>query len=64
MGDQTQKDEAVVVDHVDSTALVEEAGVAPSVDDAEAAAAEVVHNTHTEQEAEHTSSQDNHIEVA
>ena len=61
MEDQTQKDK--VVDHVDSTALVEEAGVVPSVDDAEAAA-EDVHNTHTEQEAEYISSHDNHIEVA
>ena len=64
MEDQAQMDvddEAVVV-HVDSTPPVEEAGVVPSVDDAEAAAAvEAVHNTHTEQEGEHTSFQDNHI---
>ena len=61
--DQAQKnvDEVVVVD-VDLMPLAEEAGVVPSVDDAEAAAAaEAVHNTHTEQEAEHTSFQDNHI---
>ena len=63
MEDQAQKgvDEVVVVVvvHVDSTPL-EEAEVVPSVDDAEAAA-EAVHNTHTEKEAEHTSFQDNHI---
>ena len=54
-------DEAVVV-HVDSTPLVEAAGVVPSVDDAEEAEVEeAVHNTHTEQEGEHTSFQDNHI---
>ena len=68
MEDQAQKDVAVVdvvvvVGHVDSTLLAEEAEVVPSVDDAEAVAAvEAVHNTHTEQEAEqHTSFQDNHI---
>ena len=67
MEDQAQKDvdEVEVVVHVDSTPLAEGAGVVPSVDDAEeAAAAEAVHNIHTEQEAEHTSFQDNHIEAA
>jgi hypothetical protein len=62
--DQAQKDVeevVVVVVHVDSTPLAEEAGVVPFVDDAEMAAAEAVHNIHTEQEAEHTSFQDNHI---
>ena len=63
MEDQAQKDvDVVVVVHVDLTPQAEEAEVAPSVDDAEAvAAAEAVHNTHTEQEAEHTLFQDNHI---
>ena len=62
MEDQAQKDaDEVVVVHVDSTPLAAEAGVVPSVDDAEAAAAEAVHNTHTEQEGEHTSFPDNHI---
>ena len=62
--DQAQKDVdemVVVVVHVDSTPLAEEAGVVPSVGDAEVAAAEAAHNTHTEQEGEHTWSQDNHI---
>lgn len=60
---QKNVDEIVVV-HVDSTPPAEEAGVVPSVDDAEAeaaAVAEAVHNTHTEQEGEHTSFRDNHI---
>lgn len=65
MEDQAQKDVdgVVAVVHVDLTPQAEEVGVAPSVDDAEAAAAaaEAVHNTHTEQEAEHTLFQDNHI---
>lgn len=60
---QKNVDEMVVVVHVDSTPLAE-AEVVPSVDDAEAeaaAVAEAVHNTHTEQEGEHTSFRDNHI---
>ena len=62
MVDQEQKDEVVVVVvvHVDSTLLAEEAEVVPSVDDVEAAE-EAVHNIHIEQEVEHTSFQDNHI---
>ena len=60
--DQEQKDEVVVVVvvHVDSTLLAEEAEVVPFVDDAEAVE-EVVHNNHIEQEVEHTSFQGNHI---
>ena len=50
----------VVVVHVDSMLLEEEEGVVPFVDDAEVAA-EAAHNTHTEEEGEHTSFRDNHI---
>ena len=46
--------------HVDSTPLAEKAGVVPFVDEADSAE-EAVHNTHVEQEGEHTSFQDNRI---
>jgi len=57
---RVQKDVGVVVVvRVDSTLRAAGAGAVPSVDDAEVAV-ELVHNTHTEEEEEHTSFQNNH----